>query len=154
MISVWIGPGFSSVGEVVRNFGFLQLYWGAGVNDGIPQAWTLCVEVVFYATLPLWAWLMRRVPGRDLAARARSDLIGVSCLILASLVYSGTLVYSHAVDPITFAPVGAPRAMPGYMDHIGLGMLLAVLSVWVEERRGEGLPSPVAFLARHPAWRG
>jgi peptidoglycan/LPS O-acetylase OafA/YrhL len=149
-ISIWIGPSFSSLGEVVRNFGFLQLYWGAGVNDVIPQAWTLCVEVVFYATLPLWAWLMRRVPGRDLAARARTDLIGVSCLIVASLVYSAVLVYSHAVDPITFAPVGVLAAMPGYMDHIGLGMLLAVLSVWAEERRGEGLPSPVAFLARHP----
>ena len=151
VISVWIGPSFSSFGEVVRNFGFLQLYWGAGVNDVIPQAWTLCVEVIFYATLPLWAWLMRRIPGRDLAARARSDLIGVSCLIAASLVYSGVLVYSHAVDPITFAPVGVLAAMPGYMDHIGLGMLLAVLSVWAEERQGGGLPGPVAFLARHPA---
>ncbi len=57
----------------MRNFGFLQLYWGAGVNDVIPQAWTLCVEVVFYATLPLWAWLMRAFPGATSRARARSD---------------------------------------------------------------------------------
>ena len=61
------------------------------------------------------------------------------------------LVYSHAVDQITFAPVAVLAAMPGYMDHIGLGMLLAVVSVWAEEQRRDACPGPLAFLARHPA---
>jgi len=150
VIALWIGPDLNWT-EIVRNFGFLQLYWGAGVNDVIPQAWTLSVEVVFYASLPLWAWLMRRLPGRDLRARVRGELIGVSALIAASLAYSAVLVYSHAVDQVTFAPVGILAATPGYMDHIGLGMLLAVVSVWAAERHHEELPGPIAFLARYPA---
>ena len=36
VIALWIGPSFSSLGEVVRQYGFLQLYWGAGVERRDP----------------------------------------------------------------------------------------------------------------------
>lgn len=151
VIALVVGPALSGWGEVVRNYGFIQLYYGAGTNDIIPQAWTLCVEVAFYLFLPLWAWFMRRLPGRDFDQRLRVELIAVSAVVLGSLAYNSVLVFSHAVDRVTFAPVNVLSALPGYMDHIGLGMLLAVVSVWIEERRGARLPNPLAFLARHPA---
>jgi peptidoglycan/LPS O-acetylase OafA/YrhL len=58
------------------------------------------------------------------------------------------------VDPIPFYPVAALSSLPGYMDHIGLGMLLAVVSVAVQERRSGEIPQPFAFIARYPsvAW--
>ena len=150
LIALIVGPAFSSAGEAVRQYGFLQLYYGAGANDVIPQAWTLCVEVAFYALLPVWAWFMRKLPGRDFEQRLRTELWAVSLLVVGSLLYSAALVYSGAVERITFAPIGVLAALPGYMDHIGLGMLLAVISVWVMERDGK-LPSPMAFIARYPS---
>jgi peptidoglycan/LPS O-acetylase OafA/YrhL len=111
----------------------------------------LTVEVSFYAFLPLWAWFARRLPGRDAQARLRSEVMAVSALVAGSLVYTAVLVYSGAVEKIPFAPVAALAALPGYMDHLGIGMLLAVLSVWVAERPETRLPGPVALLARYPA---
>src|SRR3954452_9206876 len=32
VIALVVGPGIPSTGEAVRNYGFLQLYWGAGTN--------------------------------------------------------------------------------------------------------------------------
>jgi peptidoglycan/LPS O-acetylase OafA/YrhL len=94
---------------------------------------------------------MRRLPAQDLHRRLRGELVAVSALVVGSLAYTAVLVYSHAVEQITFAPVAVLSALPGYMDHIGLGMLLAVASVWVEERRRGALPRALGFLARHPA---
>ena len=151
VIALTVGPGIAGLGELVRNYGFLQLYYGAGANDVIPQGWTLTVEIAFYLLLPVWAWLMRRVPGRDFSARLRTELLAVGGLVAGSLAYTAVLVYSHAVERITYSPVALLSSLPGYMDHIGLGMLLAVVSVWVEERRDGELPRPLAFLAAHPA---
>jgi peptidoglycan/LPS O-acetylase OafA/YrhL len=151
---LWLGKDMWNARELVRNFFFLQLYYGGGENDVIPQGWTLCVEVTFYSLLPVWAALMRRVPGRTINDRLRSEFLAVGGLILASIAYTATLTYSHAVDPIPFWPTAALSSLPGYMDHIGLGMLLAVVSVWVQERRSGDIPQPFALLARFPsiAW--
>jgi peptidoglycan/LPS O-acetylase OafA/YrhL len=153
VIAIWLGSDLWNPYELVRNYGFLQLYYGAGFNDVIPQAWTLSVELSFYLLLPLWVALMRRTPGRDFEGRMRSELIAVGGVVVASLVYTAVLVYSHAVDPIPYAPKRLLASLPGYMDHIGLGMLLAVVSVWVLDRDGE-LPRPLRTLARYPsvAW--
>jgi peptidoglycan/LPS O-acetylase OafA/YrhL len=151
VVAIWRGSDVWSAHEIARNYGFLQLYYGAGIHDIIPQAWTLSVEVAFYAALPAWAWLMRRVPARDFDGRLRVEVVAVSALVLGSLAYNASLVYSHAVERITYAPVAALAALPGYMDHIALGMLLAVLSVWVLDHRGGRMPRPLAFLARFPS---
>jgi peptidoglycan/LPS O-acetylase OafA/YrhL len=148
VIAIWLGSDLWSSREVVRNFGFLQLYYGgAGV---IPQAWTLCVEVAFYASLPLWAGLMRRMPGRDFEGRLRTELWAVSALVAGSVAYSAVLVYSHSVRATLLFPAAVLSALPGFMDQLGLGMLLAVVSVWVEKRPRGALPRPLAYLARSP----
>ncbi len=142
--------GQFSPGDALVNYGFLQLYRGESAANVIPQAWTLCVEIVFYALLPAWAWAMRRTPGRDARTRLRSELVAVSLVIAGSLAYNAVLVYSGAVDRIPFAPTPILAALPGYMDHIGLGMLLAVVTVWIEQR-GRGLPRALETLARYPS---
>ena len=150
VIALTLGPNIDSLGQAVLNYGFLQLYFPASTQEVIPQAWTLCVEITFYAFLPVWAWLMRRIPGRDFGERIRSEFIAVSALVVLSLLYS-TIAAAFIVDRVSFSPVPLLAAMPGYMDHLGLGMLLAVLSVWITEGEGGRLPRPLAFLARHPA---
>jgi len=48
--------------EVWRNvplfYGFAQVYDNSTAGQGLGQAWTLCVEVLFYAFLPLWALVL------------------------------------------------------------------------------------------------
>jgi peptidoglycan/LPS O-acetylase OafA/YrhL len=134
LIALWIGiHQLWSPRDLVINYGLLQLYRGASVANVIPQAWTLCVEVAFYAALPLWAFLVRR---RELGMAL--------ALVAASLAYNAVVVYSGAVRPITIAPTPILASLPGYLDHLALGMVLAVISV-----RG-AVPRPLAFLARHP----
>ena len=53
-------PGVFSLSGIVTYYGFGQIYATDTFTGGLVQAWTLCVEVTFYAFLPLWAWLMRR----------------------------------------------------------------------------------------------
>jgi len=48
----------------------LQAYSKDTVAGGLPQAWTLCVEVAFYAFLPLWAAFVRRTAAPELPALA------------------------------------------------------------------------------------
>ncbi|HKP89751.1 MAG TPA: acyltransferase [Thermoleophilaceae bacterium] len=154
VIALWLGDDLWSGSEILRQFGFLQLYYGAGTNDVIPQAWTLSVEIAFYALLPLWAALMRRVPGRDFQARLRGEVVAVSALVVGSLAFSAVLLYSHAITRVRYSPQPLLASLPGYMDHIALGMLLAVVSVWVLDRRDGDLPQPLRLLARFPsiAW--
>jgi peptidoglycan/LPS O-acetylase OafA/YrhL len=151
VIALWLGSDLWSSREVLRNYGFLQLYYGAGIRDVIPQAWTLAVEVMFYSALPVWAWFMRQLPASGFRRRLRTEVVAVSALVVASLAYSAVLVYSNTFGRPTFAPGGFLSSLPGYLDHIGLGMLLAVVSVWVVEKRDGALPRPLDFLARHPA---
>lgn len=151
VIAVWIGvENAFTPHNVLVNYGFLQLYRGTSHANVIPQGWTLCVEVAFYALLPLWALTMRHAPGRDFRGRLRSELVVVSLVIAGSLAWNAVLVYGGFVDRIPFEPTPILAALPGYMDHIGLGMLLAVLSVWFQ-RRGGPLPEPLRFLARFPS---
>jgi peptidoglycan/LPS O-acetylase OafA/YrhL len=156
LIAVSVGPDIVGVRSGLRNYLFLQLYHHGGTDAVIPQAWTLSVEIAFYVTLPLWVWLMRRLPARDFRGRFRGEVLGTSALVAGSLAYSAILAYSGATDPITFTPDSVLSALPGYMGHIGMGMLLAVVSVGVERRGVALLPRPLAFLSRHPGlcWAG
>jgi len=56
------------------------------------RRWTLDVEVAFYAFLPLWAWFMRRLPGRTPARRLRSELVALGALALASVAYKAIVL--------------------------------------------------------------
>jgi peptidoglycan/LPS O-acetylase OafA/YrhL len=97
----------------------VQAYSKDTVAGGLSQAWTLCVEVAFYAFLPLWAALVRRLDLPELPALA--------ALFAASVAYKAivlaTAVGAHvgAVDPWIIA-------LPAYWDMFALGMGLAVLS--------------------------
>jgi peptidoglycan/LPS O-acetylase OafA/YrhL len=84
----------------------------------------------------------------------RCELVGVGALVVGSIAFSSVLMYSGAIDHVRYAPQPVLASLPGYMDHIGLGMLLAVISVWVLERRDGALPQPLRLLAGYPsiAW--
>ena len=123
-------PGLLGVftGDWWRYYFFLQLYFGRTVNSGIPVAWTLCVEVSFYALLPLWAAAIRRVAAGRRASWVAPELAGLALLALLGAVIQ--LLASRQVVSSTLA-----SSLLGECIWFALGMALAVLSV-AESSRG------------------
>jgi peptidoglycan/LPS O-acetylase OafA/YrhL len=109
----------------------LQSYDRDTVAGGLPQAWTLCIEIAFYAFLPLWAAAVRRLRAPELPALAALFAVSVAYKLVVLAAALGPHV--GAVDPWIIA-------LPAYWDMFALGMGLAVLST----RR----PVP----GRPPAW--
>lgn len=86
---------------------------------GIPPAWSLVVEVTFYAFLPLYAGVVAAV-GRRWAAR-RVEFGGVAVLCAVGL---GAIVAIAAGADQPWLAV-----LPQHLAAFALGMLLAVVSV-------------------------
>jgi peptidoglycan/LPS O-acetylase OafA/YrhL len=130
-------------------YGFAQIYTDQ-VLGGLSQAWTLCVELTFYAFLPLWAWLVRRFD-RGEAGSARSELVALAVLAGAGIAYQAAFL-ATASDPAHANTSRALVFLPAYLDHFALGMAIAVASV-VAERRGSA-PRALSWLERRawPAW--
>jgi peptidoglycan/LPS O-acetylase OafA/YrhL len=115
---------FSAKG-VPAYFGLLQIYDANTAQGGINPAWTLCVEVTFYAFLPLWARLMRRLPQ---ASGVRGELVALGALFAVSIAWK--VLALRRADPNTFGVSAAPwlEPLPAYLDQFALGMALAVLA--------------------------
>jgi peptidoglycan/LPS O-acetylase OafA/YrhL len=102
-----------------------------------PVTWTLCLEVLFYALLPLLGVLAYRWSGGGAGRQAAAlcGLIGLGLLWNAGVYLAG-------------GGMVASKALPAYLPYFALGMLLAL---WVERhvaRRGErprlGAPATLA----------
>ena len=139
--------GVFEPGHAVVYYGFLQVYTDLALG-GITQAWSLCVEVAFYALLPLWALaLARRRPS------VRGELLALAGLAAVAVAWNMVAVLG-AADP---DHANASRMLiwpPAFLDHFAVGMALAVASV-IAERDGR-TPRAVAWVERRPwaAWLG
>jgi peptidoglycan/LPS O-acetylase OafA/YrhL len=135
-------------------FGFLQIYDPSTVNGGLPQAWTLCTEAVFYAFLPLYALVLRRFPAGSSEARIRGEWVGLAVLFTAGLAWNALALHLH--NPLD--PSSGPflTSFPAWIDQFALGMGLAVLATMVEQRQlvapmaEERQPRGVSIVRRHP----
>jgi peptidoglycan/LPS O-acetylase OafA/YrhL len=124
-------PGLNGVftGDWWKYYFFLQVY---GSDDsalqGLAAAWSLCVEVTFYAALPFLAILMRRT-GRGLprAKRIQRELYLIIALGVASVALRGiSLAAGGTMVELTLV---------GTFGWFALGMALAVLSVGPAPKR-------------------
>jgi peptidoglycan/LPS O-acetylase OafA/YrhL len=120
-----------------------QTYSSDTLPGGLTQAWTLCVEVAFYAFLPVWAWAMART-GRSL----RAEVAGLAGLALLSIAYK--LVVLSGSDPQQVVITPWLIALPAYLDQFALGMGLAVLTIHLRRRSGPA-PALVRLIDRRPA---
>jgi peptidoglycan/LPS O-acetylase OafA/YrhL len=145
--TIWLGAsGVFTLEGIARYYGYAQIYSDRTIGLGMAQAWTLCVEVTFYAFLPVWALLMRRA-ARGWRAGLRAETLGVAFLFGFGLVWN-VVVLSQG-NPHTVHLKPELVALPAYLDHFALGMGLAVLSVWLERR--DELPSMLRPFDRFPA---
>jgi peptidoglycan/LPS O-acetylase OafA/YrhL len=124
-------PAIFSAQGVPAYFGFLQIYSPDTAGGGINVAWTLCVEITFYAFLPLWAAALRKLARNG---GVRSELVALGGLFAASFAWQ--LFALHSADPNAFGLAAARwiEPLPNFLDQFAVGMALAVASVHFEER--------------------
>src|SRR5947207_775379 len=94
-------------------FGFLQIYSPDTAGGGINVAWTLCVEITFYAFLPLWALSLRRVARR---ATVRGELTALACLFAASFAWQLFAVHSTNVNFFGLSATRWIEPLPNFLD--------------------------------------
>ena len=148
VISVWLGLTYVFTGRGIPTYyGFAQVYQPGYAVGGLPQAWSLCVEVVFYAFLPLWGALMLRVRASSMRQKLRQELVGCALLLAASLVYKVVVTATGAID----GPGGLPFQLNTltFLDDFAIGMALGALSAWYEGRTD--LPRALRLLDRFPS---
>lgn len=124
-------PEIFSAQGVPAYFGFLQIYSPDTAGGGINVAWTLCVEVTFYAFLPLWAVLLRRLAP---SGGVRSELVGLGGLFAASFAWQLIAVHSTDVNMFGLSATRWIEPLPNFLDQFAVGMALAVVSVRSEHR--------------------
>ena len=140
--ALWVGTSAYELG-VFSSSGFptyyllLQTYRGRTLSGGLVQGWTLTIEITFYAFLPLYAWAMR--PPGERAAGARrgdrscaSELIGLVVLVIVSEAWKAVVLGGQSPHQVVITP--ALDALPSFLDQFALGMGLAVVSAWIEQR--------------------
>ncbi len=122
VIALWLNLDEVFTKDWWRYYGFLQIYSPRTSLHGLAAAWTLCVEVSFYALLPLYALGLRRLArGRSRAWRLNADLVALTVLAAISIgLRAWSLFDIGGIIPITLA---------GTFAWFAIGMALAVLSV-------------------------
>lgn len=114
----------------------LQGYRLEWVLGGIGPAWSLSIEVAFYAALPFFALALARLErGRPRAAMIRIEVAGLA------LVYLGALT----VRMLAFEAAGGQAALHttllGTADWFAGGMALALASVVFQGRERQWAPA-------------
>ena len=90
LITIVLGTdGIFTFSGLWTYYGFTQIYDHTTALYGLPHAWTLCVEITFYALLPVWAWAMRRLPARGEDGRAKVELIALAALFALERALQG-----------------------------------------------------------------
>lgn len=147
-----LGPFASGVfgPNLWRYYGLSQIYSAGTLFSGLGVAWSLCVEVSFYALLPLFArgaaGLARRAGPR---AGLRAQLMLIALVGLGSIVLRGALAGSLTA-PIVSRGLTLSVALPGFLDWFAVGMGLAVFAVEREGRRV--CARPLVALGERPGW--
>jgi peptidoglycan/LPS O-acetylase OafA/YrhL len=156
VLAIW--PGLDNVFS--RDFwvyyGFLQIYGHLSEpGQGLFPAWTLCIEVTFYALLPLYArWIASLARGR-VRGIVRAELIGLGAVALAAAAARAGMALDGLRHPEWFMwlIIDADWFLPG--------MAMAVASVHLQRRgragvgpRGALASGGVALAAFVVLWRG
>jgi peptidoglycan/LPS O-acetylase OafA/YrhL len=108
--------------DYARHFLLVQIYQPKFGLAGIVPAWTLAVEISFYAALPLYAWVLGRCTrDRPVGQRVTIELVGAALLYVFGLAWHLGVTTTRGTDTMS------ARWLPAMSDWFALGILLAVL---------------------------
>jgi peptidoglycan/LPS O-acetylase OafA/YrhL len=120
-----------------------------GYRCGLPQSWTLTVDMTFYLILPAYLLVTSLIARRrNVASWVRLELCLIAVLCAASVLLGG---FDHDLRQEEFFRFS-------FMAHflwLGLGLAAAVISVAAGNKRS-ALPGPLRWAADHPGacWGG
>jgi peptidoglycan/LPS O-acetylase OafA/YrhL len=149
VIALWLGlVGVFTLAGIPRYYLLGQVFDVDTLFGGLPQAWSLTVEVGFYIFLPIYAALLGVGRRRDRRKQLRLEWIAVVTLLGAGVVFNVILL--SQLEPRQYSPL--LRTFPTFVDHFAAGMLLAVASASLQ--RPERLPRLLRPVDRYPslAW--
>jgi peptidoglycan/LPS O-acetylase OafA/YrhL len=106
---------------------------GLAANAGLRQAWTLVIEVSFYAFLPLYAWCIRAL-GRRVGV-LRAEVGGAVALLIA-----GPTFFWFSSRDAAFQIPTMLRVLPPSLGIFAVGMLIVIAR------------EAVARMAQPPRW--
>lgn len=116
--------GVHGFGGLVQCLLLVQGYQAEWTMQGLTQAWTLNVEVAFYLSLPLYAWLLGRRQ-RQPRAQLRVELAAAAGLFAAAKVIHRVMI------PVGDGPLDGWNVwLPVWWDLFAIGMALAIVSAW------------------------
>lgn len=151
VVALYFGMNYVfTPGGIPWYYGFLQIYDRTTITNGIGQAWTIAVEASFYVMLPIWAFLMRRVPFVTRRGFVVTELAGLAGLWLGSVLWRWVW-FVHTPSTPGLGPVKVNVqlfTLPAYLDALSVGMALAVVSVALSDR--ERQPAFVRAIDRRP----
>jgi peptidoglycan/LPS O-acetylase OafA/YrhL len=126
-------------------YGLSQIYDSGTLFSGLGVAWSLCVEVSFYAMLPVFARAAAGLADRAGPRRAvRAQLALIALAGLSTLVLRGALAGSLTA-PIAGRGLTLSVGLPGFLDWFAVGMGLAVfVAEWEAGRARAGVPAALA----------
>ena len=128
LLAIWPGLAGVFTSQWWVFYCFLQSYRLAWVlYGGIPPAWSLSVEVAFYALLPLLAWALAGLcRGRSTREGVRLQLVVFTSLGVIGIVFRYTVQRAELKDLYT--------TLPSFLAWFATGMSTAVVSVWFAQR--------------------
>lgn len=113
--------------DYARHYLLVQIYQPDYGLAGIVPAWTLAVEVSFYALLPVYAFALGRATRRlPVQRRVRVELAVPIGLYVAAMAWRWVLVTERGTDAVS------ARWLPALADWFALGLLLAVVHAAAE----------------------
>lgn len=121
--ALWLGWAGVFSGQWWVYYGMLQAYSPAWILNGLPPAWSLCVECTFYLALPVIALVLSATglgSGRRHALRWELGILGA--IVLLSLAWR-TEVGSHA------STAHLEDNLLGCLVWFSFGMVLAAIEV-------------------------
>jgi peptidoglycan/LPS O-acetylase OafA/YrhL len=120
---------------------------GGEFRCGLPQSWTLGIDMTFYVALPFYAALAALLArSRPTRSWLKLELVLIALLAGASLILGGPPFDLREHTWFRYTVLG-------YFYWFGLGLALALVSVAFPR---DALPSPFRWLAARPAvcWAG
>ncbi len=125
-------------------YGFAQVYDPDAAFQGIPVAWSLCVEVTFYVMLPFFALAVRGAALRLGLSAWRAEAAAVGVLFVLGLGWRtlATVVGGSFLG-------ASLNTLPAFLDWFAAGMALAITSAWLASRSER--PAAVRLVERRPS---
>ena len=116
-------------------FSLTQIYHPSRALSGISQSWSLATELGFYLMLPLLAAFGRKLTrGKSINQQASYLLLMCAGLSISSFIFRAIMA-SLATPNLSWWGATANLWTPSYLDTFGVGMALAVISVWAEKEK-------------------